>query len=112
MPEDGRWRPLAVHGPADLPGSVTDFVHERLSVVLFSCMGPSSVVSRATGGEFIKDSASMAAVLLTGKMMTLAQIGHGQSFDLEMMTPRRTVYVARWTHYENYDTDEWRQHHG
>lgn len=106
---DDKWRVMATIKPADPPGKVIDTTFGRLDVLMFSCMGPSSAVSR-TIDTINNPNAAMVDVIRRGETTPLCHLYDRESFELEIKDrPRGKTYQARWTHYDSY-TPGWTRH--
>lgn len=103
-PEAREWRTIAQIDPKDPPGTFIDTTHGRRDVILFSCMGPTSIVTRSCDSAVEDVNRHARFVLLVrGQMETVVRLTvHGESFELDMRTAKGTSFRGRWTHYDRY----------
>jgi hypothetical protein len=94
------WEPLHAVHPADPPYCLTDA--GRGDIILFSCMGPTSLIVRAIGAARSIQPLSplMRAVLVAPELTeTLAQISRGQSYEQDVQSTKGLIYRAKWIHH-------------
>jgi hypothetical protein len=101
-PDGTEWRDIATVRFADPPGSVVDTTYGRNDILLFSCMGPTSGVTRVFNPAFHDLSATEREILTSGELEPLCRIAHGESFELDIKVSGGQLYRARWTHYDRY----------
>lgn len=100
-PEGTEWRTIATVRPADFPGRVIDITYGRCDVLLFSCMGPCSAVSRTN--DTVHDLGAMwTDVLRRGETEPLCRLFDRESFEIDIRITGGARYRARWTHYDRY----------
>lgn len=100
-PDGTEWRTITAIDPHDPPGSVVDITYGRCDVLLFSCLGPSSGVSRVTDNVYDLGAAK-ADVLKRGTTESLCRLFDRESFEMDIQITGGALYRARWTHYDRY----------